>query len=366
MAEAGLAGVFIASPVDDVFGRHSQNRRYVSGFSGSAGYVVVTATRAIVAVDSRYTEQAGRECVSRGFEVVTIKGKRPEACAQLLASLGLGRKQVGISGADMTFGEYSKLLTALGEIAAGDRPSLTASPPLIERLRVHKDAAEMAALQRSVTCCDAAYETVLESLAAGQNEVTVADAIDRAVRSAGGSGISFDTIVAGGPWSAMPHATPRDEPLRDGEMVVIDMGAIVDGYCSDLTRTTTMGPPDAKFREIYDIVFHAQRAAIEGVESGMTGIQADRLARDVIEAAGYGEQFGHGLGHGVGLEIHETPYLGVTSEDVLEEGMVFTIEPGIYIPGWGGVRIEDIVVLEGGRARVLSHANKLVPAGAQE
>jgi Xaa-Pro aminopeptidase len=358
--------LFIASPVDDVFGRHSQNRRYVSGFTGSAGYVVVTETRAIVAVDSRYTEQAGRECSPRGFEIQTIRGKRMDACAQSLGTLGLGRRPVGISGADMTFGEYSKLLTALGEIAAGDRPILTAAPPIVEKLRVHKSADEMASLRRSIACCDAAYEAVLESLGAGQTEVAVAEAVEHAVRSAGGSSVSFDTIVAGGPWAAMPHATPRREPLLEGEMVVIDMGAIVEGYCSDLTRTTTLGPGDEKFREVYEVVFAAQRAAIEGMESGMTGIQGDWLARDVIAKAGYGEQFGHGLGHGVGLEVHETPYLGVTSEDVLEEGMVFTIEPGIYIPGWGGVRIEDIVVLEGGRARVLSHAQKLVPAGAQE
>ena len=365
MVEAGLAGLFIASPVDDVFGRHSQNRRYVSGFTGSTGYVVITETQAIIGVDSRYTEQAQRESVSNGFRVFDIKGKRSEACAGMIAQAGLGRKKLGISGADLSYGEFAKLDAALSEIAAGDRPIVCAAPPIVEKLRVRKDAAEMAALERSIEICDGAYESVLASLLPGQTETAVAIAVEQAVRSSGGSGVSFDTIVAGGAWAAMPHATPRDEPLRDGEMVVIDMGAIFGGYCSDLTRTTTLGADDARFREIYGIVFEAQRAAIEGVEVGMTGVQADRLARDLIESAGYGEQFGHGLGHGVGLEVHEIPYLGPSSEDVLEEGMVFTIEPGIYIPGWGGVRIEDIVVLEGGRARVLSHAKKLVPAGAQ-
>jgi Xaa-Pro aminopeptidase len=146
-------------------------------------------------------------------------------------------------------------------------------------------------------------------------------------------------------------------------MLVIDMGAQAGGYCSDLTRTTPMGEPDDRFREIYDIVFAAQNAAITKVESGMPASVVDQLARGVIESAGYGEQFGHGLGHGVGLQIHEDPYLGHTSEDVLEEGMVFTIEPGIYIPGWGGVRIEDVVALENGRGRVLSEARKLPPFG---
>jgi Xaa-Pro aminopeptidase len=141
------------------------------------------------------------------------------------------------------------------------------------------------------------------------------------------------------------------------------MGVRANGYCSDLTRTFVIGPPDARFRAIYDIVFEAQRNAIEKVEAGMSGKDAHELAAMVIEKAGYGDQFGHGLGHGVGLQVHERPYLGRTSEDTLDEGMVFTVEPGIYLPGWGGIRIEDVVVLENGRARVLSHAPKLAPAG---
>ena len=160
------------------------------------------------------------------------------------------------------------------------------------------------------------------------------------------------------------HATPREEPIREGEPIVIDMGAVYGGYCSDLTRTTRLGRiANAELRAIYEIVFNAQKAAIEGVEPGMTAATAHHLAQDVIAAAGYGERFGHGLGHGVGLEVHEDPYLGLTSEDTLGEGTVFTIEPGVYIPGLGGVRIEDVVVLENGKARVLSHARKLTPAG---
>ena len=195
-------------------------------------------------------------------------------------------------------------------------------------------------------------------------ETAIAAAIEREIRALGGSGLSFETIVAGGPWGAMPHATPREEPIREGEPIVIDMGAVYGGYCSDLTRTTSLGPiANAELRAIYEIVFNAQKAAIENVEPGMTAATAHHLAQDVIAAADYGERFGHGLGHGVGLEVHEDPYLGLTSEDTLEEGMVFTIEPGIYIPGLGGVRIEDVVVLENGKARVLSHARKPTPAG---
>ncbi|MGE3512798.1 MAG: M24 family metallopeptidase, partial [Vicinamibacterales bacterium] len=188
----------------------------------------------------------------------------------------------------------------------------------------------------------------------------VAEAVERGVRRHGGDGVSFDTIVACGIRAAMPHASPTGAPVGTGP-IVIDMGAYAGGYCSDLTRTVTIGPADAKFREIYEIVFAAQRNAIENVEAGMTGVQAHALAFSVIEAAGYGEAFGHGLGHGIGLEVHEAPYLGKTSTDTLEEGNIFTIEPGIYIPEWGGVRIEDVVVLENGRARVLSGAPKLIP-----
>jgi Xaa-Pro aminopeptidase len=161
----------------------------------------------------------------------------------------------------------------------------------------------------------------------------------------------------------MPHAHPTPEPVGADRPIVIDMGAKFAGYCSDLTRTIFLGEPDAKFREIYDIVFEAQRAAIEGIEVGMKTTAAHQLAQDVIDKAGYGDRFGHGLGHGVGLDVHEDPYLGKSGEGTLEEGMVFTIEPGIYLPGWGGVRIEDIVVLENGKARVMSKARKLTPAG---
>jgi Xaa-Pro aminopeptidase len=193
----------------------------------------------------------------------------------------------------------------------------------------------------------------------GWTEKQVAWEIERYIHENGGEGPSFPSIVAGGAWGAMPHAYPRDRALEEGEGVVIDMGARLDGYCSDLTRTIYLGHPDARFRAIYDIVFAAQLAAYEMIEPGMTGEQAHMLAHKVIEGAGYGEYFGHGLGHGIGLQVHEGPRVTPASSDKLEEGMVFSIEPGIYLTGWGGVRIEDLVVLENGHCRFLSHAPKL-------
>ena len=363
IAAEGLDALYVSGPVDDVFGRHSANRRYLSGFTGSAGAALVTADRAILAVDFRYLEQAARESAPLGFEVFKAQGRDRTTFPELMREAGLAGRRVGLSRADLSYAGFLALQDATGEMPLGDRPELVPASPIVERLRRQKDTAERETIQSAIEIADAAMERVQASLRPGQTERQVATAVEEAVRACGGDAVSFETIVAAGPWSALPHATPRHEAIRDGDAVVVDMGAWVGGYCSDLTRTTCAGGPSGRFLEIYSIVLAAQRNAIERVEAGMAGRDAHELAASVIAEAGYGEQFGHGLGHGIGLEVHESPYLGPTSEDTLEEGMVFTIEPGIYLPGWGGVRIEDVVVLEGGKARVLSHASKLIPAG---
>ncbi|MDZ7729250.1 MAG: M24 family metallopeptidase [Dehalococcoidia bacterium] len=247
---------------------------------------------------------------------------------------------------------------------AGERPNFVPAPPLIEDLRMVKDASELARMQRAIDVGDAALAQVSETIDTSMTERQVADAIAAAIRRNGGDGIAFDTIVAAGPWGARPHASPREEPIARDVPIVIDMGARVDGYCSDLTRTLVAGELSPRFKAVYEVVREAQRNAIERVESGMSGKVAHELAAGVIERHGFGDDFGHGLGHGVGLDVHESPYLGRSSNDTLGEGMVFTIEPGIYLSGEGGVRIEDIVVLENGRARVLSHAPKQTYQGA--
>ena len=365
MAEEGLDALWISSPVDDVFGKHSANRRYVSGFSGSAGHALVTRDAAYLAVDFRYVEQAEREAVARGFTLFRARDRMNAWVPRLVREAGLEAKAVGVSVADMSIGGYERLQEAMAAMPWALRPRLGTAGRIVERARHEKDPEELALLQCAIDIADEAYERVEAAMEAGQTEQDVALAVERAVRDLGAESVSFDTIVAGGAWAAMPHASPRPEPIAPGGTVVIDMGAQYRGYCSDLTRTTVLGAPDARFAAVYEVVFEAQLAAIEGVEAGMPGSAAHELAHAVIRDAGYGEQFGHGLGHGVGLEVHEAPYLGPTSEDTLEEGMVFTIEPGIYIPGWGGVRIEDIVRLENGKARVLSHARKLTPGGAR-
>ena len=363
LAEESLDALLVGTAVEDHFGRHDDNRRYLSGFTGSTGWALVTLDRAIFAADFRYTEQAEREVLPRGFEVFEALGNSKEWWPKLFGEAGLAGKKLGVSRADSSLGGWLVLQQRVADMQALDRPELVPAPPVIEKLRRKKDPEELALLQRAIDIADGAFEEMARTLTPGATEIEAAAIFERGVLARGGQGISFETIVAAGPWGAMPHAQPRDEPIPANVPVVIDMGAQIGGYCSDLTRTIVLGQPNEKFRAIYGIVFNAQKAAIEGVRPGMSGVDAHKLAHDVIARHGYGERFGHGLGHGVGMQVHEAPYLGVSSEDTLEEGMVFTIEPGIYLPGWGGVRIEDVVVLEGGRARVLSHAEKLLPAG---
>jgi Xaa-Pro aminopeptidase len=213
-------------------------------------------------------------------------------------------------------------------------------------------------MQRAANIADLGMEAAASAIAEGQTERVVAWAIEKAMREAGAEGVSFDVIVAAGANGAMPHHSPSDHAIQSGEPIVIDIGARYRGYCSDLTRTLFVGQPDDLFRKVYDIVLGAQLTAMSLIRPDMTGEAADSLARKVIDEAGYGSAFGHALGHGVGLAVHEDPRLGPGSTLALETGMVFSVEPGIYIPAKGGVRIEDMVVLEEGGVRSLSQATK--------
>ena len=363
--EAGLDGLYVASPVDDVNHRHSANRRYLTGFTGSTGYAAVSANTALLAVDARYTAQARREAEPRGFTVFDTKGPQSAWLAEFIGASGLAGKRLGLSRSDLSYGDFLALQEALDTVPEADRPDLVPAPPIVERLRSRKDAEELALLEEAIAIAERAFLDVRNTVEPGVTERAFAAALDAAVKRHGARGLSFEPIVAGGERGAMPHADLSDRPFGAGEPIIVDWGAELSGYCSDLTRTFFLGPEPERFREVYEIVREAQQAAIERLETGMNGADAHALAASVIEAHGYGDSFTHGLGHGVGLDVHDyPPYLGPTSTDVLEDGMVFTIEPGIYLPGWGGVRIEDIVTLEGGRARKLSHLDSTLPAGA--
>jgi len=346
LKEKRLGGLLVSTP---------ENRRYLSGFTGSAGYLLVTQADALLATDFRYVEQAGNQ--SPEFRVVRM-GTGNGWFLQLLSETGVRR--VGFESENVSVALHKRLAQALKESdgTGAGKPRLVATSDIVDELRAYKDLAEMQLLQRAIDISDGAMNAVAPAIRPGQTEAEVAWRLEGAMRELGAEGPSFDTIVAAGPNGALPHHRAGDTVIRQGEPIVIDMGAKYQGYCSDLTRTIIIGTPDETFRRVYDTVLGAQLTAIATVQAGMTGGQADGLARKVIEVAGHGEQFGHSLGHGVGLAVHEFPRVGPNSPGLLQEGMAFTIEPGIYLSGWGGVRIEDVVVLEKSGARVLSKAIK--------
>jgi len=357
MVEVGLDGLLVSAPVEDTFKNVGANRRYLSGFTGSVGTLLVTANAAFIAVDFRYYEQAQREAPD--FTLFPATGPLGTWFASLVGTAGLAGKTLGFQPGDLTVATYQAMTKAVKAMPAADRPKLLAAPPMVEQMRAVKDAEELAAVQRAVDLADEAFEAVARRIEPGWTETQVAWEIEKHVREHGGDAVSFETVVAAGPWAAQPHAYPRaDKRIEAGEPIIIDMGARVDGYCSDLSRTLILGKADGRFEKIYDIVLAAQETAGALIRAGMSGEEAHLTAHNVIAEAGYGENFGHGLGHGVGLQVHEAPRLARTSKDVLAEGMVFTVEPGIYVSGWGGVRIEDMAVMENGRPRVLSRATK--------
>ena len=349
-----LRAVIDEKGIDGLLISDGENRRYLSGFVGSAGYLFVTSESAVLATDFRYTEQAAEQAPN--FRVDRISGKLdwlPGLCAEF------GVKKLGFEADDITVSQFERFKQAFGD--KGAETSLEPTTGVTLDLRAFKDEHELRLLSRAIQIGDEAFDEVSEEISPGMTEAEVAERIEQAVKSRGAESVSFESIVAAGPNAARPHHRAGDTVIREGQTIVIDMGARYQGYCSDLTRTIVLGDADDKTKRVYDIVLSAQLAAIELVEAGMTGAETDMLARKVIQETGHGDDFGHSLGHGVGLQVHENPGVGPTSKGELKDGMVFTIEPGIYLQGWGGVRIEDIVVLEQGKARVLSKALKKSP-----
>jgi Xaa-Pro aminopeptidase len=361
MDRQGLAAMFVSAPAEDTGKTLGANRRYLSGFTGSMGHLLITADQAFIAVDFRYYEQAENE--SPKFTLYRANGPMNTWLPDLLREARIGHKRLGFEAQGVSFATYRAMRTAVNELDADEKPSLSATQNIVESLRALKEPGELEALQAAVDLGDAAFLHAAGLLEPGWTEKQVAWEIEKYIREHGAEGLSFETIVGAGPWGAMPHCMPRDHVIQSGDGVVIDMGVKLNGYVSDLTRTIVVGKADDQFRKIYDIVLGAQLTAEELVRPGMTGGEAHMLAHKVIEEAGYGENFGHGLGHGVGLQVHEAPRVGRNSNDVLEDGMVFTVEPGIYLQGWGGIRIEDQGYLKDGRYVSMSKAPKLQFAG---
>ncbi len=350
---ARLRSEMEALEVDGFLVSAPENRRYLSGFTGSAGYLLVTASDAVLATDFRYVEQAKTE--SPSYRVHRTRGG-VSWMPDLLAELGVG--VLGIEADHMTVASHSSMTSSLEESDNAAGVFIEETKSVVESVRAVKDASELALIQKAVEIADRAMARVAPRIEPGMTEARIAWDLEVEMRGLGADGPAFDIIVGTGPNGALPHHRADDSVVRQGDPIVIDMGASYEGYNSDLTRTFYAGSPDDEFLAIYSIVLQAQETAIREVRPGMTGKEVDEIARTVIEEAGYGEEFGHGLGHGVGLAVHERPMVVPTSEDVIEDGMVFTVEPGIYISGWGGVRIEDMVVMENGRARILTDSPK--------
>ena len=350
---ATFVAKFSEREVDAILVSGAENRRYLSGFSGSAGYLFITDERAHLATDFRYTEQATAQAAH--FNVEQVRVGWDWFLTQLKESRA---KRVGFESQAMTVATYNSLSKAINEDSDLSGIELIPFGDLTDDQRSFKDSDELVLLQRAIDASDLAMEQVCPRIAEGMTEREVAWRMEMAMRDAGADGISFDTIVAAGPNGAMAHHMPTDKIIKAGEPIVIDMGAKVGGYCSDITRTVVVGEPDEMFHKIYNIVLDAQLTAIKDVKIGMNGEEADKLARDVIADAGYGDNFGHSLGHGVGLAVHEIPRVSPRSTDPLDANSVFTVEPGIYLSGWGGVRIEDIVILGENGATPLSKASK--------
>ncbi|GAB4303974.1 MAG: aminopeptidase PapA [Candidatus Bipolaricaulota bacterium] len=319
------------------------NLRYLTGFSGSTGGLIVGAQPLFV-TDSRYTEQAGHEVVGLPIEETT-----PRWLPWLADKLGaLGVKRVGI-GAHRTsvyvFQELARLAPGIEFVPQAG---------MVEDLRRVKSGEEIERIAAAARLTDEGLRWIVDRLAPGLRERDVALDLEVWYRRNGAHGVAFDLIVASGPGSAMPHYRPGERTIERGDLVLFDIGARVDGYCADLTRVVAVGEPGRDARDIYRIVLEANRTGLAAVRAGVAGKDVDLAARDVIVRAGHGDRFGHGLGHGVGLEVHEGPGVGPASEDVLAPGNVVTIEPGIYLPGRFGIRIEDLVAVTADGVRVLS------------
>ncbi len=341
---------FDEKKIDAILISQPENRYYLSGFDGSAGYLFITPQDTILATDFRYLEQARTQAPD--YEIFPITGDTEGWFPKLVTELNL--KNLGFESEHMTFAWYRQLTGILNKM----QPKLVPVDGLVESLRAIKEPEEIEFITKAVEISDSAFNYIKDRIQVGMTEMEVAWEIEKFMRENGSQAIPFDIMVASGHNAALPHAKPSQRAIGSGEPVVIDIGARCEGYSSDLSRTICPGYPDATFNKIYDIVLGAQLAVMAMIKEGMSGGEVDQLAKTVIEEAGYGKAFGHGLGHGLGLAPHELPRLGLNSSDQLTNGMVFTIEPGIYLTDWGGVRIEDVVVMEDDKIRIISKARK--------
>ncbi|HHV98077.1 MAG TPA: aminopeptidase P family protein [Clostridiaceae bacterium] len=325
-----------------------ENYRYLSGFTGTFANLIITQDSAFLITDFRYVEQAAEQ--AKLFEIIQYTGKLEDTLNELLISQNVNI--LGFEESYLSFAEYSKykLKFSVKELIPLGRA--------VEELRMVKDETEIDILRKAVQIADNAFTHILGYIKPGLTELEIAAEIEYFMKKQGAEGASFETIVASGVRSSMPHGVASEKKVEQGDVITMDFGAIYKGYCSDMTRTVFMGRPGKEMEKIYNIVLEAQLKSLEGAHKGLKGREIDHIARKIITDAGYGENFGHSLGHGVGLEIHEEPRFSPSSNQVIENGMAVTVEPGIYVAGLGGVRIEDLIIINGRNPIVLTKSPK--------
>jgi Xaa-Pro aminopeptidase len=339
MKKEAVDGFLITSPY---------NLRYLTNFTGTTGLAVITTDKAFFVTDFRYTEQAAEQ--AQGFEIVKNSGPIFEEVAKICQKEEINA--LAFEESFVSFSEYTVLEDLIEESA------LVPVSGMIEALREVKDEAEIALIQQACHIADQGFEHILKMVRPGMTEIEVANQLDFFMRSLGATSVSFDTIVASGLRSAMPHGVASEKVIEQGDLITLDFGCYYQGYVSDMTRTFAVGDPGEKLKEIYQIVLEAQEKVLAVAKPGMTGIELDAIARNHIASFGYGEAFGHSTGHGIGLEIHEGPNVSFRAEKAFVPGNVITDEPGIYLPGIGGVRIEDDLLITESGNQVLTHSPK--------
>jgi Xaa-Pro aminopeptidase len=342
-----LRDLLAPQQLDAIIITKPENRTHLTGFTGSAGAALVTVRERFLLVDFRYAEQAAAEAPD--YEVIRVPRVATEALSELIRRKEMHR--IGFEPNGVTYHEHVQLTAAV-------EPAALLPVDGIDRLRWVKDPDELGRLRTAVAIADAGFEHIQKVLRPGVREREVAIELEFFMRRQGADKEAFDTIVASGVRSSLPHGRASEKVLGRGEFVTLDFGAVVAGYHSDCTRTVVLGEASPRQREIYELVLSAQTTALSGLRAGLSTREADALARRVIADAGHADHFGHGLGHGVGLAIHEGPTLSPREEATLEAGMAVTVEPGVYLPGWGGVRIEDLAVITSQGCEILTRAPK--------
>ncbi len=344
-----LKELFDTKGIDGMMITKAENRRYITGFTGSAGIAIISKDRNILITDFRYLEQAAEQAPD--FEIHDVTKDISVNVKEIVTELGI--KKLGFETQGMNYFEYRLYHRQLQDIT-----EMVPLDGITEELRIIKDESEIALLKKAAEIADAAFEHIVTFIKPGLTELEVSLELEHFMKINGSEKNAFDIIVASGPRSSLPHGIASDRVIQSGEFVKMDYGAVYKGYHSDITRTVVVGEPTEKMLEVYGIVKKAQQTVLEQIKAGMTTVEADAIARDIITEAGYGSNFGHGLGHGVGLQIHEDPRVSPKETSILREQMIVTVEPGIYIPHWGGVRIEDDIVITRDGCRVLTSATK--------